>query len=151
MFCLPKTAWPPTCLVAKTGEGTFKPGNVCIIDAYSEADVYSVKAGTAVTDEFILVTEPFIDYTGFDEEKDFAVAEGKRFRGHRIGKDSIITVAKADLANAGTIAKGDKVEAGVSKQLGKVASYTTGATMKFEVVALTSFFDIDAVQLRKIS
>lgn len=137
-------------LTAKSGVGAFVPGNVCIIDTYAEGDVYSVKVGTAVTDEFILITEPFLDFTGFDEESAFSIAEGKRFRGHRIGKDSIITVAKTDLTGSSIVA-GDKVEAGVSKQLGKVASYTAGATMKFEVVALTSFFEIDAVQLRKIN
>lgn len=137
-------------LVAKTGEGDFKPGNVCVIDSYAEADVFNVVDGGAVTDDFIIVTEPFLDITGFDEEKDFTVKEGVRFRGHKLGKNSIITVAKADLANATTIAVGDKVEAGVGKQLGKVASYTTNATEKYQVIALTSFFEVDAVQLLKL-
>jgi hypothetical protein len=135
-------------LVAKSGEGAFKPGNVCVINSYVEGDVYDVVDGSAVTDEFVLVTEPFLDITGYDVEEDFSIAEGKRFRGHKIGKNSIITVATADITGS-NIAKGDKIEAGVGKNLIKVTDYTASSSARFEVVAVTSFFDTSAVQLRK--
>ncbi len=137
-------------LVAKSGEGTFKPGNVCVIDAYVEADYYQVVDGAAVTDEFLIVTEPFLDITGQDVEADFAVAEGVRFRGHKIGKDSIITVATADITGS-SIVKGDKIEAGVGKKLIKVTDYTASSSARFEVLEVTYLFETAAIQLRKIN